>query len=237
MAAVSLQSLLAQDQQTLDGTAVVEGLFTLAPPNQQQVPDDDSAPAVGVSVSLKVEQHEAVPAVASGTSPILAGGGGKKVCTASVSGTSPILAGGRGKKVCITSASCSSPILASGGGKKVFITSASCTSPILAGGGGKKVRTTSVSGTSPILAGGGGKKVCTTSASCTSPILAGGGRRKYAQLALVAPHQYWRVEGGEGTYSSCFGALIMARVFINFYCFCKTFAIVLTNLGTVKRCN
>lgn len=61
MAVVSLQSLLGADIQGLDNPAVVEGLFTLTSSNHSHHPPalDSDTPAVGVSVSIKEEQHAA----------------------------------------------------------------------------------------------------------------------------------------------------------------------------------
>lgn len=58
--------------------AVIEGLFPLVAPGrrrQSSATVDDSEPAVGVSVSLRLEQQDIVGNVASASSPILAGGG------------------------------------------------------------------------------------------------------------------------------------------------------------------
>ena len=57
--------------------AVIEGLFPLVAPGrsrQSSVTVDDSEPAVGVSVSLRLEQQDIVGNV-NASSPILAGGG------------------------------------------------------------------------------------------------------------------------------------------------------------------
>jgi hypothetical protein len=71
MAIVSLQSLLTQESQQLQSSAVVEGLFKLQPMGtRQEAPSvpDDMAPAVGVSVSLRHEQQGTLPS-AVGVSP------------------------------------------------------------------------------------------------------------------------------------------------------------------------
>ena len=76
-AIVSFQGLL-DDQQMLAMPAVIEGLFPLVPPGrtpQSSGAVDDSEPAVGVSVSLRLDQQDIVGNVASTSSPILAGGG------------------------------------------------------------------------------------------------------------------------------------------------------------------
>lgn len=76
-AVVSFQGLL-DVQQTLAMPAVIEGLFPLVAPGRTRPSSgavDDSEPAVGVSVSLRLEQQDVVGNVASASSPILAGGG------------------------------------------------------------------------------------------------------------------------------------------------------------------
>ena len=58
--------------------AVIEGLFPLVAPGRSRQSSgavDDSEPAVGVSVSLKLEQQDIAGNVTSASSPILAGRG------------------------------------------------------------------------------------------------------------------------------------------------------------------